>query len=76
MEEAVKEVYAGIFVKEFILFFGDEISYYITEADDAERISTLSGQITYEDVCEEIQESRYGMLNEICQKIQMPYDVP
>lgn len=74
LEEVIKEVYAGIFVKEFVLFFGDEISYYITEAEETERTSTLSGQITYEDIAEEIQESRYGMLNEICEKMQMQED--
>ncbi len=71
LEEMVKEVYAGIFVKEFVLFWDDKISYYITETDEGkERETTLSGQILYEDT-KEVTESRYEMLNNICKKIQM-----
>ena len=63
-EEELKEVYDGIYVKEFVLFFGDELAYYITETDRKKgQSTTISGQIENRDVYADEGENRYTMLN-------------
>lgn len=63
VEEEMPEMYEGIFVKEFVVFFGDEIQYYISEEEGAESTVTESGSIGCRDLMAEGTESRYDMLN-------------
>ncbi len=70
IKENMREVFLGIFVKEFVLFFGETLQYYITEEVDGEEKVMLSGSIGKSDigdgsadgVCEG---SRFNMLNDI-----------
>jgi len=65
-EEELVEVYAGIYVKSFILFFGDKLSYYISENKELEgRRVTESGQLENHDVYAGREQSRYALLNEM-----------
>lgn len=65
-EEEMTEMYEGIFVKTFVMFFGDKLSYYITENHmQKKRSVTLSGQIENNDVYEVKTHGRYAMLNEM-----------
>lgn len=63
VEEEMSEMYEGIFVKEFVVFFGDEIQYYISEEEGAESTVTESGSIGCHALMAEGTESRYDMLN-------------
>ncbi|MDE6903407.1 MAG: hypothetical protein K2P76_00400 [Lachnospiraceae bacterium] len=63
--EEMTEMYEGIYVKEFILFFGESIQYYISEKQDGEMVVTESGTISGEKTDNFMEEGRYGRLNEL-----------
>lgn len=65
ISEDMKNVYEGIFVKQFVLFYGENIQYYITEeertGDKVPETRTLSNQSIKPDK----SEGRYELLNDI-----------
>ena len=61
----MKNVYEGIFVKNFILFYGEKLQYYITEESEAGETVTESCCIEGSMVSRERPEGRYEMLNEM-----------
>ncbi|MDE7436479.1 MAG: hypothetical protein K2N01_11765 [Lachnospiraceae bacterium] len=63
VEEEMPEMYDGIYVKEFIVFFGDEIQYYISEEEGPKSTVTESGSIGCHDLYTKESQSRYDMLN-------------
>ena len=63
--EDMKDVYEGIFVKPFVLFFGDMIQYYITEEKDNQVEVTESNRISNNDVYGEKDQSRYNLINQM-----------
>ncbi len=64
--ETMKEMFAGICVKEFILFFGERLQYYITEDDNGREQPTQSGTISRNDNASGEQAgSRFHLLNDI-----------
>ena len=65
LAEDMTEVYEGIFVKQFVIFFGETIQYYITETDGEKSEITQSNAVTCHDLLGETGESRYHMLNEM-----------
>lgn len=62
-EEEMKEVYAGIYVSRFMLFFGDSLQYYIEERNGEQTRITESAQITRQDVYGEQEKDSYEFLN-------------
>ncbi len=56
------EMYPGIYVSEFILFFGDKSGYDICLRDEPEKI-LKSGEISCTDEFPGGEESRYGLIN-------------
>lgn len=63
-EEELQEVYDGIYVKQFILFFGETVQYYIVENDSGEPKVTESGCVSNQSVLEN-EGGRYARLNEM-----------
>lgn len=64
--EYMRDIFAGICVKEFILFFGERMLYYITETVDGEEKVMQSGTISKSDVSDTTHESsRFSMINDI-----------
>ena len=63
--EEMRNMYGGIFSKEFILFFGENLQYYITEEDAGHEELTFSDAISISDVVSDGRESRYGLLNDM-----------
>lgn len=63
-KEDMTHLYGGIFVKDFILFSGEEIQYYITEEVGNSEQLTQSSVIKKSDEIEETESFRYTMLNE------------
>lgn len=63
--EDLVEMYDGIYVKEFILFFGETVQYYITEADVIGSAVIESNCISNNDVIENDNQGRYASLNEM-----------
>lgn len=63
--EDMKNVYEGIFVKSFVLFYGESLQYYISEETENGEIKTPCCRIVNTDVSSEINEGRYEALNDI-----------
>ena len=64
-EEEMKDMFGGICVKEFILFFGEKLQYYITETGSQKEHLTQSGTLNRSDTDREQSESRYNLINDI-----------
>lgn len=60
--ELMDNVCAGIYTKEFILFYGENVQYYIKERNGNEEFITESYEFSLGDEYEG-DDSRYGMLN-------------
>ena len=63
--EPMREVYSGVCFKEFTLFFGEKLQYYITEERNGEAQLTESGTLQKSDISGAESESRYQMVNDI-----------
>lgn len=63
--EYMTEVYAGVCFREFILFFGETLQYYITEEYGCEEQLTESGNIQMSDTGNEYHNNRYEMINDM-----------
>lgn len=64
-EEELQEVYEGIFVKQFILFFGETVQYYMVEKNGKEQKVTESNCLANQNVMENGGGGRYEKLNEM-----------
>jgi len=65
LKEDMLDVYDGIFVKTFVMFFGEAIQYYISEEYGNEVEVTESNRIVNNDVYNKHDESRYTLLNQM-----------
>lgn len=65
LDEEMKEPYDGIYSKEFILFFGDTVQYYMAEESEGETKVTESDCLSNQSITENAKESRYERLNEM-----------
>jgi hypothetical protein len=63
--EDMPEIYDGIFVKSFVMFFGEMVQYYISEEYANEVQVTESSRFVNNDVYSQMDESRYSMLNQM-----------
>ncbi len=69
--EDMKNVCYGIFVKEFTLFYGETLQYYISEEDDDNCIITESSSISPEPEITGDEDTRYHQLNLIITACEM-----
>lgn len=73
--EYMREVYGGVFFKEFILFFGENLQYYIMEEDENGEQLTESGNIQKSDIVNGNGGNRYDIINDmIISKTLQDYD--
>ena len=64
-KEEMRDMFEGLCVKEFILFFGERLQFYITEeSEDGEQL-TKSGAVNKSDIGQDNFESRFTVLNDI-----------
>lgn len=70
-EEEMQEMYEGIYVKSFVLFYGDKIQYYIKEEMDGICDITASNAIQNNESHSENEDSRYDMLNDMSVAMNM-----
>lgn len=63
--EEMRDMFGGICVRDFILFFGEQLKYYITEETENGEQLVVSDMIQKGDAGEDIQEGRFGILNDI-----------
>ncbi len=69
--EELQANFPGIYVKQFILFFGESIQYYLTEDTGDAATVVESNQISKLDSFGEKPDSRYDLLNEILLQITL-----
>lgn len=65
IKEEMQDMFGGICVKQFVLFFGEHLQYYITEVEDGKEHLTESGTLSRNDAGGEQRENRYTLLNDI-----------
>ena len=65
IKEEMQDMFGGICVKQFILFFGEHLQYYITEIEDGKESLTESGTLSRNEAGGEQREDRYTLLNDI-----------
>ncbi len=75
LSEYMKDVYGGVCFKEFVLFFGESLQYYIMEEDDVSEQLTESGSIQISDIQNESGSSKYQLINDmVISKTLQDYD--
>ena len=65
VSEDMKQIYEGIFVKQFVLFYGESLQYYITEESAGKEFVTDSITLTNHSTCPDKTDGRYEALNDI-----------
>ena len=63
--EEIPNVYDGIFVKQFVMFFGDVVQYYISDELDGRTQMTESTRLTNNDLYGQKDRSRYNLINQM-----------
>lgn len=63
--EEMRDMFGGIYVKDFILFFGEKLQYYITEETEAGEQVTHSSVISKSEAGEDGLAGRFSILNDI-----------
>ena len=63
--EEMRNMFGGVFTREFILFFGENLQYYITEEQNGKEVLTASDSLSVSDTSDSKIESRYTMLNDM-----------
>lgn len=63
--EDIVEMYDGIYVKTFVIFFGELIRYYITEEHDNSIEVKESNRLTCNNIPGDNDHSRYNLINEM-----------
>ena len=61
--EEMRNMFGGIFSKEFMLFFGERLQYYVTEEVGGREVLTLSDSVSIEETVNDGVDSRYNILN-------------
>ena len=63
--EEMRNIYGGVYCKEFVLFYGEVLQYYIMEEIEGKAQLTESNTIQKSDMGKDSGDSRYNMLNDI-----------
>lgn len=71
MVENMENVFEGIFVKKFVLFYGDNMQYYITEHKGNGEELTESGSAGNRTMDADISYGRYDMINDMLACIEL-----
>lgn len=75
LSEYMEDAYGGVCFKDFVLFFGESLQYYITEENNGEEQLTESGNLQKSDIVSEAHGNRYEMINDmIISKTLQDYD--
>ncbi|MBO4901298.1 MAG: hypothetical protein J5518_00700 [Lachnospiraceae bacterium] len=63
--EEMRNMYGGVFSKDFVLFFGENLQYYITEEKGGREQLTVSDSVSISESSALESESRYSLLNDM-----------
>ncbi len=75
VECEMEHMYGGIFVKKFLVFYGEIIPYYIKEEQNGTWMVTESGQIQNQELCTSAEGSRFDLLNDMMVSCQMKDEI-
>lgn len=64
-KEEMHGIYGKLFLKPFVLFFGESVQYYITEEQGGHEQLTESGTIHKSELARDSKESKFAILNDI-----------
>lgn len=70
-KEEMTEIYPGIFQKDFRLFWGERLQYYVTQEQEAEEQFVLSGSMERGEAVDESGRGRFHMLNDIALSMEL-----
>lgn len=65
LSEIMQDVCGGVCFKEFVLFFGETLQYYITEESGGEEQLTESGNLQKSDIVDDAHDSKYQLINDM-----------
>ena len=67
----MRNMYGGIFVKEFLLFYGESVQYYVTESYGNKEQLTESGTIRKDEELTSGSLGRYALINDIALSVSL-----
>jgi hypothetical protein len=65
ISEDMPDVYDGIFVEQFVLFFGEVVQYYITEEYGNQTVVTQSSRLMTSAAGDKNSQSRFALINQM-----------
>ncbi len=65
LSENMRDVFEGICCREFVLFFGETLQYYVTEEVGGEETLTESGNLQCPDLENDVAGSKFGLVNDL-----------
>lgn len=65
LAENMRDMFGGICCKEFVLFFGENLQYYVTEEVDGEETLTESGNLQSSELESDGIYGKYGLVNDL-----------
>ncbi|MBR4731922.1 MAG: hypothetical protein IK081_04050 [Lachnospiraceae bacterium] len=65
LSENMRDVFCGICCREFVLFFGETLQYYVTEEIGGEETMTVSGTLQCRETDADAAGTMYGMINDM-----------
>ena len=65
LSENMRDVFCGICCREFVLFFGETLQYYVTEEIGGEETMTASGTLQCRETEKDAAGTMYGMINDM-----------
>jgi len=71
IREEMRNMYGGIFVKEFLLFYGESVQYYVTESYGNKEQLTESGTIRKDEELTSGSLGRYALINDIALSVSL-----
>ena len=74
LSENMRDVFWGICCREFVLFFGETLEYYVTEEIDGKETMTVSGKLQCPAPDPETGKTKYGIVNDAVMSLSMHDD--
>lgn len=70
-QEKMNEIYPGIYQKDFRLFWGERLQYYVTQTEGGQEQFVTSGSMERSELLEEGGHGRFHLLNDIALSIEL-----
>lgn len=71
LTEEMTQTFSGLYTKSFVLFYGENVKYYIAEKSGEKETYTESSNYTLDDRNVEVSGTRFGMLNDLLECMEL-----